>query len=92
MSYPQEHFIRGALHPVALGLFDLTFDFCLFVFVFVFVLLFRAAPMAYESSQAKGRIRATAAGLHHDHNNEGSEPPLPPTPQLMAMPDPSPTE
>ena len=28
---------------------------------------FRAAPMAYESSQARGRIRASAAGLCHSH-------------------------
>ena len=33
--------------------------FCLF-----FVLLFRAAPAAYRSSQAKGPIGAAAAGLH----------------------------
>ena len=26
---------------------------------------FRAVPMAYGSSQAKGRIGAAAAGLHH---------------------------
>ena len=38
----------------------------LFLFVFVFVfLLFRAAPLAYGSSQARGRIRDVAAGLHH---------------------------
>ena len=32
-------------------------------------------------------IRATAAGLHPSHSNAGSEPRLPPTPQLMAMLD-----
>ena len=32
---------------------------------FFFFLLFRAAPTAYGGSQARGRIRATAAGLHH---------------------------
>ena len=26
---------------------------------------------------SKGRIGATAAGLHHSHSNEGSEPHLP---------------
>ena len=36
------------------------------VFLFVFW-LFRAVPTAYESSQARGRIRATAAGLRHSH-------------------------
>ena len=36
-----------------------------------------AAPIrprsAYESSQARGGIGATAAGLHHSHGNSGSE-------------------
>ena len=30
---------------------------------------FTAAPVAHGSSQAKGRIRAAAAGLHHIHGN-----------------------
>ena len=55
--------------------------------VFLF-LLFRAAPVAYGSSQARGRIGATAAGLHHSHSNAGSEPRLLPTPQFMTMLDP----
>ena len=54
----------------------------------MFVLLFRAAPAAYGSSQARGQIGATAAGLHHSHGNMGSEPRLQPTPQLSAMLDP----
>ena len=33
--------------------------------VSLFFCLFRATPMAYGSSQARGRIRAAAAGLHH---------------------------
>ena len=54
---------------------------------------FRAKPTAYEGSQARGQIGATAAGLGHSHSNTGSEPHLRPTPQLMAMPDPyEPTE
>ena len=44
--------------------------------------------MTYGSSQARGRIRATAAGLHHSHSNTESEPRLPPM-QLMPMPDPT---
>ena len=28
-----------------------------------------ATPAAYGSSQARGRIRAPAAGLHHSHGN-----------------------
>ena len=53
---------------------------------FFFLLLFRAAPAAYGDSQARGRIRATAASLHHSHSNSGSELRLQPTPQLTAMP------
>ena len=33
--------------------------------IFFFFLLFRATPTPYASSQARGRIIATAAGLHH---------------------------
>ena len=43
-----------------------------------FFFLFRAAPAAYGGSQARGRIRAVVAGLHHSHSNTGSEPHLPP--------------
>ena len=53
---------------------------------FFFFLLFRAAPEAYRSSQARGLIGATAAG--HSHSHTGSEPCLQPTPQLTATLDP----
>ena len=36
-------------------------------------LLFKTAPAAYGSSQARGRTGATAAGLHHSHSNLLSE-------------------
>ena len=52
---------------------------------FYFFLLFRATPVAYGGSQAKGQIRAVATGLPQSHSNEGSEPRLR---QLMATPDP----
>ena len=58
----------------------------------IFVSLFRAAPVAYGSSQARGPIVTTAAGLHHSHSNTGSEPLLGPTPKLMATPDPQRTD
>ena len=48
--------------------------------------------MAYECSQTRSRIRATAAGLHHSHSNVGYEPHLWPTLQLTATPYPKPTE
>ena len=49
---------------------------------------FRATPAAHGGSQARGRIRATAADLHRSHSHAGSEPHLRPTPQLTATPDP----
>ena len=49
----------------------IMYDFC-----FLFVCLFRAIPAAYGSSQARGRIRAAAASLHHSHSNMGSKPHL----------------
>ena len=41
--------------------------------VFTIFFLFRAGPAAYGGSQARGPIRAVAAGLHHSHSNMGSE-------------------
>ena len=51
-------------------------SFCLFLF-------FMATPEAYGGSQARGRIRAVAAGPHpsHSRSHTGSKPRLPPTPQ-----------
>ena len=43
---------------------------------------------AYGHSQARGQIRAAAAGLHHSHSSAGSTLHLQPTLQHMAMPDP----
>ena len=42
--------------------------------------LFRATPMAYGSSQARGQIRAAAVGLRHGDSKGGSEPCLQPAP------------
>ena len=44
--------------------------------------------MAYGGSQARGLIRAVAAGLRQGHSNARSEPHPKPTPQFTAMPDP----
>ena len=57
------------------------------ILIFLFC-LFRAAPAAYGSSQARGQIGATAVDQGHSHNNANSEPCLRPTPELTAMPDP----
>ena len=51
----------------------------LFYFGFAF-LLFRAAHAAHRSSQPRGEIGATAAGLHHRHSNTRSEWHLQPIP------------
>ena len=56
-------------------------------FIYLFFFLFRAAPAAYGSSQARGWIRAEVTGLHHSHSNVRSELHLRPTPQLAAKPD-----
>ena len=56
--------------------------FVCFSFFQSFFFFFRAAPVAYGGSQTRGRIGATAAGLHHSHSNTGSEQSLQPTPQL----------
>ena len=74
----------------------------LFIYLFLFFCLFafsRAAPSAYGGSQARGQMGAVATGLHHSHSNSRSELHLhhtyttsAPTPQLMATPDPQPTE
>ena len=66
----------------------------LLYFIFYFLTFFglfdfpRATPVAYGGSQARGRIGAVAAGLHHSHSIAKSELHLGPTPQLTAMPDP----
>ena len=55
--------------------------------ILFYFLLFRAAPVAYGGSQARGPIRATATGLRHSHSQPGSEVRLRPT-HLKATPDP----
>ena len=46
----------------------------LYLLIFIhFFFPFRATPVAYGSSQARGRIRRAPAGLHHSHSNTGSE-------------------
>ena len=54
----------------------------------VFLVFYRAAPVAYGCSQARGLIGAVAPSLHQGHSNVGSELCLQPTPQLTATPDP----
>ena len=70
--------------PRILIWFSLFIYFALFIYLFIF----RAALVAYRSSQASGWIRAVAASLHHSHTNMGSELHMRPIPQLTATPDP----
>ena len=49
-------------------------------FLFIYLYLFRAKPAVYGGSQARGRIRATAASLWHSHSNARSKPCLQHTP------------
>ena len=54
---------------------------------FFFFGLFRANPMAYGGSQARGLIGTISAGLCQSHSNTRNEPHLRPTPQFTAMLD-----
>ena len=79
--YPHRHNVR---------FFFFTKLPCSF-YLFIYFCLFRVAPAAYGNSQARGLIRAAAAGLGQTHSNAGSKP-LSVTyttgPQLTATPDP----
>ena len=52
--------------------------------LFLFFSVFKASTKAYGSSQAKGRMGAAAAGLHHSHISARSEPHFWPVLQLVA--------
>ena len=59
-----------------------------FLFFLFFFFVSRAAPVAYGVSQARGRIGAAAAGLRHNHSNNGSpthwaRPGIEPTPSWI---------
>ena len=56
-------------------LWELSFLFHL-TSIYIFMGVGRAAPVVYRSSQARGGIVASAAGLHHSHGITGSEPSL----------------
>ena len=83
LNLPNLQLTIFALNSYKIRAHDLLFTSFFFSFC-----LFRAAPAAYGGSQARGLIRATAAGVCHSDSNGRSEPRLRPTPQLKAMPDP----
>ena len=78
------------INPIIYMSYKLLSQF--YQFLYLFFCLFRATPVAHGSSQARCQTGAAASGLHHSHSNMGSEPCLRATPQLMATPDPQPTE
>ena len=81
--------VGRSLPLYVLGLFSARLSSTVFLFVCLFCLcLFRATPMAYGSSQARGPVRAVAASLRQSHSNARPNLRLRPTPQLTAMPDP----
>ena len=81
---PQTAFQKHSMqtHHVALNLFRTRQDtnkteYVREIFLFIFFsLLGGAAPAAYGGSQARGLIRAVAAGLRLSHSNSRSEPHL----------------
>ena len=66
---------------------SLFVDFIFFFYCYLLI-FFRAAPVAYGRTQARGPNGAEAASLNHSYSNTRSEPRLQPTQQLMAIPDP----
>ena len=82
--------VRGTSRPPSPGQFLTTnlSNLSIYIFLLLLLFLFRAAPVAYGVSQARGQIGAVAAGLYHSHSNVRSKLRLRPIPQLTAMPDP----
>ena len=62
--------------------------FLFFEFIYLFLFFFRAEPLAYGVSQARGQIRAVATGLCHSHSNMGFKLHLRATLELTATPEP----
>ena len=78
-------------HKIALEIQGLL-PFLLFLWYcivcYYILCLFRATPVPYGGFQARGGIRAVAAGLCHSHSNARSKLHLQTTAHLMAMLDP----
>jgi len=74
------------LHQTIAHIFPETLYFTLF-FIYLFFVFSGATPAANGGFQARGLIRAIAAGLRQSHSNEGSKPHLWTTPQLTVMLD-----
>ena len=77
--------------PISFLFFSFFFLSYLFIFIFIFICLFalfEGCACGIWRFPGKGLIGDVATGLHQSHSNSRSEPPLRPTPQLMAMLDP----
>ena len=79
----KREYCQLSLKKVLLGAFLVLGFVCVGVSAIV-----SATGVVHGSSQARGHIGATAAGLHHRHSHVGSELCLRPIPQLLATPDP----
>ena len=64
--------IINPLHHCGNNPWPILFFNFIYLFIYLFILLFRAAPLSYGSSQARGWIRAMAISLHHSHSNTRS--------------------
>ena len=67
-------------------------QFFFFLFLFCFALFFRATPVAYGSSKARGLIELQLSAYNTAATMQDPSHSLRPTPQLTAMPDPWTTE
>ena len=68
--------------------FSINSNPCQNLILSAFSPFFRAIPVAYGNTQARGQITAAAASLHPRRSNPGAELYLRSMPQLAAMPDP----
>ena len=64
------NFLHVPLYPCSFNKYIFLFLFFFFC-LFIFLSFFRAAPVAYGGSQARGPIGAVVASLHRSHSNTG---------------------
>ena len=70
-----EAFISGYITNISTSHTWILIESKIEIYCFIlFYLLFKAALLAYGSSQARGQIGAIAASLHHSHSNAWSKP------------------
>ena len=84
-------FFKDTIPSYAYTTFSLAIHLMRYIWVVpisFFFFFFRAIPVAYGSSWARGRTKAVAAGLHHSHSNARSQLCLRPMPQFVAVLDP----